>query len=280
VADVLDRSEVAAVAGQEEALGRLERRWRLSSGWASRLRRVATVVLLFVLWDSTSAAVSSRLYPGPLAVTETLWDALTDGTIWFHAQLTFQRGILGLAIAVVGGVVLGVLLARIRWMDAALEPLVAGTYPVPKLALYPLLILVLGFGAASKVAMVALECAYPIILTIYAAVQSIDKHYFWLTRNVEAGIRARFSVIMRATTPALVASLRMATPIMLVIMVVTEMLGESRGLGYLIRRAGSDFDPMMAMAVILLLGIIGFVLDRIIVFAANRTSRWAGQVRL
>jgi ABC-type nitrate/sulfonate/bicarbonate transport system permease component len=205
---------------------------------------------------------------------------LSDGTIWFHAQLTFQRGILGLTIAVVGGVLLGILLARVRWLDAALEPLIAATYPVPKLALYPLLILMLGFGAASKVAMVALECAYPIILTVYAAVQSIDKHYFWLLRNVEAPPRARFTVIARATTPAMVASLRMATPIMLVIMVVTEILGESRGLGYLIRRASTDFDPMTAMAVILLLAIIGFVLDRLIVFAANRTSRWAGEVRL
>jgi NitT/TauT family transport system permease protein len=278
VADVLKELPAAAARGaqSEEPSGR--RRPREVT--VRRLRRVAVVVLTFVAWDLVAAAAQSRLLPGPLAVAQTLGRALSDGTIWFHAQLTFQRGLIGLAIAVVGGVVFGVLLARVRWMDAALEPLVAATYPVPKLALYPLLILVLGFGAGSKIAMVALECAYPIILTTYAATQAIDKHYFWLARNVEAGVLARFRVIVRATTPAMVASLRMATPIMLVIMVVTEMLGESRGLGYLIRRAGTDFDPMTAMAVILLLAIIGFVLDRLIVFASNRTSRWAGDVRL
>jgi ABC-type nitrate/sulfonate/bicarbonate transport system permease component len=278
VADVLDRAR--STAADEVALAKLERSRRLSGNTLRRVRRVAAVVVPFILWDLLAATANSRLLPGPLAVAETLWQMLSDGTIWFHAQLTFQRGILGLTIAVVGGVLLGILLARVRWLDAALEPLIAATYPVPKLALYPLLILMLGFGAASKVAMVALECAYPIILTVYAAVQSIDKHYFWLLRNVEAPPRARFTVIARATTPAMVASLRMATPIMLVIMVVTEILGESRGLGYLIRRAGTDFDPMTAMAVILLLAIIGFVLDRIIVFAANRTGRWAGEVRL
>ncbi|MGY1812306.1 ABC transporter permease [Blastococcus sp. SYSU D00820] len=267
-------------ASHEGDVERRTRSWRPGEAAVRRIRRVAVVVLTFVAWDLTAAAAQSRLLPGPLAVGQTLWRALSDGTIWFHAQLTFQRGLTGLAIAVVGGVVLGVLLARVRWLDAALEPLVAATYPVPKLALYPLLILMLGFGAGSKIAMVALECAYPIILTTYAATQAIDKHYFWLARNVEAGVLARFRVIVRATTPAMVASLRMATPIMLVIMVVTEMLGESRGLGYLIRRAGTDFDPMTAMAVILLLAIIGFVLDRLIVFAANRTGRWAGEVRL
>ncbi len=278
MADVLDRAR--STAADEVALAKLERSRRLSGNTLRRVRRVAAVVVPFILWDLLAATANSRLLPGPLAVAETLWQMLSDGTIWFHAQLTFQRGILGLTIAVVGGVLLGILLARVRWLDAALEPLIAATYPVPKLALYPLLILMLGFGAASKVAMVALECAYPIILTVYAAVQSIDKHYFWLLRNVEAKPRARFVVIARATTPAMVASLRMATPIMLVIMVVTEILGESRGLGYLIRRASTDFDPMTAMAVILLLAIIGFVLDRLIVFAANRTSRWAGEVRL
>jgi ABC-type nitrate/sulfonate/bicarbonate transport system permease component len=278
VADVL--AQPRSTATDEVAPQDLGRTPWLSEAWVRRLRRIAAVVVPFIMWDLAAAAAASRLLPGPLAVGETLWEALADGTIWFHAQLTFQRGILGLAIAVVGGVTLGVLLARVRWLDAALEPLVAATYPVPKLALFPLLILILGFGAASKVAMVALECAYPIILTVYAAVQSIDKHYFWLLRNVEAKPLARFAVIVRATTPAMVASLRMATPIMLVIMVVTELLGESRGLGYLIRRASTEFDPMTALAVILLLAIIGFVLDRLIVLVANRTSRWAGEVRL
>ena len=256
-------------------------RGRVPDGWNWRLvRRLLAVVAPFVLWDLLAVIASSRLLPGPLAVAETLQSSVTDGTIWLHAQPTAQRGLTGLAIAVALGVTLGVLMARLRWLDAALEPLIAATYPVPKLALYPLLILLLGFGAWSKIAMVAMECAYPIILTTYAAVQTIDKHYFWVARNVEAGKRAQFAIIIRAIAPALVAALRMAAPIMLVIIVVTEMLGESQGLGYLIRRSSSDFDPEMTMAVILLLAIVGFMLDRLIVFAGGRLGKWNNEVNL
>lgn len=256
------------------------RGWRPSRGWAGLARRTAAVVVPFILWDLLALVSQSRLLPGPLAVVQTLWSVLVDGTIWYHAQQTAQRGAIGLTAAVIIGVLLGVGMATVRWMEAALEPVVSATYPVPKLALYPLLILILGFGAASKVVMVAMECLYPIVLTTYAAVQTIDKHYFWLARNVEAGRSARFLIIMRATSPSLVAAIRMAMPIMLVIMVVTELLGESRGLGYLIRRASADFDPEMTMAVVLLLAIIGFVLDRLVVMVGNRVGRWAGGVTL
>ncbi len=277
--EVIERPQ-AALVDAEHAVEGVDRGWRIGHSWVRRIRRVLAVVAPFFLWDWLALAANSRLLPGPVPVFTTLWDGLTDGTIWFHAQLTAQRGLLGLAIAVVFGVIFGVLLARVRALDAMLEPLVAATYPVPKLALFPLLVLILGFGAASKVAMVAIECAYPIILTTYAGVQAIDKHYFWLARNVEAGVLARFTLMVRATTPSLMASLRMAAPIMLVIIVVTEMIGESRGLGYLVRQAGTDFDPEMAMAVILLLAIIGFFNDRVIVFASRRANAWTHQVKL
>ena len=252
--------------------------WRAS--WGRLLRRLAALALPFVLWDLAAAAAQNRLLPGPPAVLETLWELIADGTIGFHGALTLQRALTGLVIAVVVGVLVGVLLARVRWLDAAVEPLVAATYPVPKLALFPLLVLALGVGGASKVAMVAIECAYPIILTMYAGVQGIDKHYFWLVRNVQAPPLARLGVMIRATTPSLFASLRVAVPIALVIIVVTELIGENRGLGYLVRQAGADFEPATALAMILLLAIIGFVLDRLVVAAWRRSARWAAEVRL
>lgn len=248
--------------------------------WVRRTRRTIAVLLPLVVWWAVAEIANSRLFPGPIEVIATLFDAITDGTIWFHAQQTAQRGLIGLAIGVVGGVLLGVGMASVRWMDSVLEPLVSATYPIPKLALFPLLVLALGFGAESKIIMVTLECAYPVILTSYAATRGVDKHYLWLARNVGAGRLARFEIIMRATSTSMVAALRMAAPIMLVIMVVTELIGESRGLGYLIRRASSDFDPELTMAVVLLLAVVGFVLDRLIVLLGDFVGRWAGKVQL
>jgi len=280
VAELLTEARAAAGGDPSPAPPSRRRSLRPTPGVARRARRIAAVVGPFVLWDLAAAASTNRLFPGPFTVFEVLWENVTDGTVWYHGQVTLYRGLLGLAIAIVFGVVLGVLLARSQWLDAALQLLIVASYPVPKLALFPLLVLMLGFGAASKVAMVAIECSYPIILTMYAGVQAIDKHYFWLARNVGAGPGARFALMLRAAAPSLMASLRLATPIMLVIIVVTELIGESRGLGYLVRKAGGDFEPATALAIILLLGIVGFVLDRLIVAATRRVTWWAGQVRL
>lgn len=245
-----------------------------------RVRRVAAVLLPFLFWEVAARLADNRLLPAPLEVVDRLIEDILSGRIWFHGRLTIFRGVVGLAIAVVSGVGLGFLLARVKWVEATLEPLVTASYPIPKLALFPFLILLFGFGGASKIAMVALECAYPITYNTYAGVQGVDRRFLWVARNAGAGGLARFGVLLRAALPSIMASLRMAVPIMLVIMVVTELIGESRGLGFLIRKAGSDFQPASALGVVLLLAVIGFVLDRLVVALTRRVAFWARGVRI
>jgi ABC-type nitrate/sulfonate/bicarbonate transport system permease component len=253
---------------------------RKRRGLASRLRRVAAVVLPFILWQLAAESAQNRLVPPPTLVFETLWDAIESGLIWDHGKITFARGLVGLGIAIAAGLAIGFAMARSRWVDAALHPTITALYPVPKLALFPVFILILGFGAWSKIALVALECAYPVIYNTYDGVQRTQRSFLWVARNVGAGRWERAKMFMRAATPSVMAALRMAVPIMLVVMVVTEFLGESRGLGYLIRRAGTEFEPESALAVILLLGIIGFVLDRLVVFLTRRLAFWERGVEL
>lgn len=256
-------------------------RARWSAGFAGTpLRRGLAIVLPFVLWHIAAVISDNRLLPEPVDVFEALWDGIATGDLWFHAQLTFQRGAVGLLIGVASGIVLGVLLARVRWFESMFQPILAAAYPVPKLALFPLLVLMLGFGAASKVAMVALEVAFPVTYNTYAGVENIDRRYFWVARNVGAGRLRMFGVMLRAATPSIMASLRMAVPIMLVIMVVTELIGESRGLGFLIRQSGTDFQPAEGLAVVLLLAIVGFVLDRLVLALTRRFAFWAKGVEL
>lgn len=269
-----------------DPVGERPRPARPAASWAraarptERLRRLAAVALPFLLWEVAALLADNRLLPGPLEVIERLIVLASSGRLWFHGQLTLQRGLAGLAIAVVGGLAVGILMARSRSFEAVVEPILAATYPVPKLALYPLIILTLGFGGASKIAMVALECFYPISYNTYSGVQGIDRKYFWLARNVQAGLPSRIGIMMRAATPSIMASMRMAMPIMLVIMVVTELIGESRGLGFMIRQAGTNFQPTEALAVVLLLGILGYVLDRLLVAATKRLAFWARGVEL
>lgn len=252
--------------------------WRALPGQvfsARSIRRVSAVVGAFALWQVLAMRAESSLMPTLGTVVERLLDDIDSGLIWRHAQVTLLRGSIGFAIAIALGIALGITMARSRLVEAAIEPLLAATYPVPKLALYPIFILWLGLGASSKVALVALECLYPIAYNTYSGARNVNKTQMWAAMNAGASrTRVIWSVVLKSALPSILAGIRIALPIALVVMVVTELIGESLGLGYLIRAAGTRFQPEGALAVVLLLGIIGFVLDRLTVLATRVFAFW------
>jgi len=212
----------------------------------------------------------------PLGVVlDRLLEYLQNGLLWEHGIVTLTRGFLGFAIALVVGVTLGILMARQPIVERTLEPLLAATFPIPRIALYPILILMFGFGAWSKIALVALECVYPITYNTYGGAQNVDRDLIWTARN--AGV-SRFtlvkSVILPAALPSIMAGVRTAVPIMLVVIILTELLGESQGLGFLVRSAGANFESDGALAVLLFLGLLGFVFDRLVVFLTRVMVFW------
>lgn len=248
---------------------------------AEGLRRMLGVLLLVGGYEIVAQGSGNRLTPSLSVIGERIWFDLSSGALWYHAQVTLLRGFTGLAIAVVAGVVIGILMARSRWVDAALQPLLGATYPIPRLALYPLLILLLGLGAASKISLVAMECVYPMTLAAYAGARSVTKDQQWLSRNVGAGWwRTVRDVQIPAALPAIFTGLRVSAPIMLVVIIVTEMLGESRGLGFMIQQSRSFFEPEGVMAVIVVLGVLGFALDRILVALSRVLVFWERKVQL
>lgn len=250
------------------------RRRRWVPAVRSRLGGLAAPIALFAVWEIAALIADSRLFPTPDVVVDALVDDLTEGDLLSNAAVTFERAFAGLGIAIALGVGLGVAMGRSRVLAAMFEPLLAATYPVPKLALYPLFILAFGFGAGSKIALVALECAYPIAYNTFAGVQGLRRQYFLVALNVEAGRWERAKLAVRAATPSVLAGVRIAAPIMLVVITVTELLGESVGLGFLIQDAGSSFDAAGGLAVILFLGICGFAIDRLIVALTRILAFW------
>jgi ABC-type nitrate/sulfonate/bicarbonate transport system permease component len=246
-----------------------------------RLRRVLAVAAAFGVWQFLALRSTSPLLPGVDTTVERLADDIGSGLIWRHAQVTLLRGGIGFGLAIVIGIGLGVLMARSRLVEAAIEPLLASTYPVPKLALYPIFLLWLGLGAQSKIALVALECLYPIAYNTYSGARAVNRNQMWAAMN--AGVsrfRIIWSVVLKASLPSIFTGIRIALPIAMVVMVVTELIGESLGLGFLVRQAGTRFQPDGALAIVLLLGVFGFVLDRLVVAATRVFAFWEKEAKL
>lgn len=261
---------LAALDAQDAAVRRRGRR--------SRILRLVGLVLPAAIYAIYQVVTDNRLVPSIRAIVEALVELASSGDLFYHGSQTLTLGFIGLGIALVVGVVVALLMARSKLVDAALGPFMDAIYPIPKLALYPVIILIFGLGGASKIWQVALECFFPIVYNTYAGARQIDTNFLWLSRSVGASEpRLVRDVILPACAPSIMTGLRIATPIMLIVITVTELLGVSRGLGFLIADARANFEPARALAVVVVLGILGFLFDRFIVWLTNRVVYWEKQ---
>ena len=242
---------------------------------ATTMRNILGVVLAISAWQVFAIISDTPLIPGLERIVAELLYMLRDGTIAHHALSSLATGGAGLCLALVVAAVLGVGAGRNWVVDAAIHPLVTLLYPVPKLALYPLIILLLGIGWPSRSAQVALECFFPLFVHSYAGAKAVSQRAEWLARNVGAGPWRFFSdILVPSALPTMLTGLRVAVPIMLIVTTVTEFIGDSQGLGHLISRSAAYFDTASSLAVVFVLGVIGMICDRIIVALRHRIVFW------
>ena len=241
------------------------------------LRDWYSIPLLLVVYElvSRSGLVSSRTLPSLVAIGEQLWRYLVNGELLYHAGISLYRAAFGFALAVVAGVLLGTLMARSRWAEALFEPIFSFGYPIPKISLYPVFIMVFGLGTGSKVALVFLECLYPIAVHAHAGMRSVDRVLVWAARNMGAAESQLFrKVLIPAALPTLFSGLRIALPVALIVTLITELIGESRGLGYFVTFHTASFEYARALAAFVVIALIGFCLDRLLLALRNRVIFW------
>ncbi|WP_310961313.1 ABC transporter permease [Nocardioides terrisoli] len=254
----------------------VDRASKTARRWLAITLTVLSLGVPVILWQVNAMIQQNPvLAPGLGRIWDTMVSSANSGDLWYNASVSIRSGLEGLLLAAVLGVALGVLMAQSRLASAIVSPFLSATYPVPKLALYPVFILMLGLGTLPVVVLVALECMYPIAYNTLQGVQSTNKELVRAAANADAGRWRTFTAVqVPSALPAFLTGLRISVPIMVVVTVVVEMLGQSRGLGFLIRDAGRTFEPSQALGVILLLGVLGFVLDQLLQVATRQIVFW------
>ena len=192
-----------------------------------------------------------------------------------EALVSLERALGGFALAAVVGILLGVVMGRSRVVAGLLDPLFSGTYAVPKLALFPIFIFVFGIGSLSKVALVFLECLYPIVIMTYAGAREVQEKLLWSARNMGASRAAILRrVVIPATTPFIFAGFRVAVPVAMIVVVITEMISSADGLGYQVIYAMASLKTDRMLAVVVVIAALGYLLDKAVVFARDRLIYW------
>ena len=191
-----------------------------------------SIPLLLLMWQFAVASglVESRLLPSLGRVLSALATDIGNGILPYHAAITLSRAAIGFALAAIIGVPFAAAMARSAVVRNLFEPIFFLGYPVPKIALFPVFTYVFGIGSPSKIAFAFLECLYPIVVTAHLSFRAIPMPLLWTAENLGTPRPTLLCrVIFPAAMPGIFAGLRVALPISIVVIVLTEMIGDFQG---------------------------------------------------
>ena len=237
--------------------------------------RLYPIGLVLVIWEMSARAklVDPMFLPPLSAALVDFWDNL--GLLIKDAVSSLWRAAIGLLIGGGIGLGAGMAMARSRFAEEFFDPLVSALFPTPKLALFPLLMVWLGLGDGSKIALVALTAFFPLVINTHSGMKGVDKFLIWNARTKGA---SNFQVLTRVMIPAalpfIFAGVRIATSFSFLLVVAAEMLGSTDGLGFRILYAQRTFEANTMYAAILFVAVLGFLVDRIVGMIGRRLLAW------
>lgn len=232
-------------------------KWRRLLTWAvTRL----LIVAICVVWEVAVRVlgISPLILPPPSMVGERLTVLLQDPETWSHTAVTVTEIVMGFAIAVAGGIVVGVLLGKVRWLERTLQPIIVMLQVVPKVAFVPLFVIWFGFGMTSKVIVAAMLAFFPIMLNVLLGVKSIDPGHRDVMASLNASRAQTFlNLEVRGIMPYLLAGMESGIIFAVIGTIVGEYLGGNEGLGYLIVSTLNQLDAPGLFSVIVVLSALG-----------------------
>ena len=241
------------------------------------LRPLIVVLIALAAWEfaARSGLWSPILFPSLAKIGREFWLFVSRPEGFTQSWITLYRAFGGFAAAAVAGVLLGLLMGRSAFVAALLDPVFSGTYAVPKLALFPIFIFVFGLGSLSKIALIFLECLYPMAIITYHGARNVNRVLLWSAQNMGASrLRALVRVVLPATLPYIFAALRVALPVALIVAIITEMISSVDGLGYLVTYSLSSLRTDRMLALVVVISLLGLALDRALVALRNRLVYW------
>lgn len=269
----------ATTAGQT---GAAMRRARAPMG--RFLLRWAVFVGCVIVWQFAAVAAGSAFFPPPYEIigkVRELWFSGPPAHLWLtgaaFADLlpSLGRMLLGLTISAVIGIVFGLALGRSQSVYEYLDPLMQFFRAIPPPTLIAVFIVIFKIGTQMEVATIVFGTVWPILLNTADGARSVDPLHLETARVFRLSrARVLFGVIVPDALPKIFAGLRLATSLSLILMVFSELVGSDSGVGYQMTNAQSSFDMTGMWAVIVILGILGYVLNLALVTVERMMLGW------
>jgi ABC-type nitrate/sulfonate/bicarbonate transport system permease component len=249
------------------------------TGLARRMVLAASgIALMLVGWELAALLVADPVaWPPFSAVAARTWETwIADPAAWVDAVApSVARLTAGWLLAAATGILLGILIGRSRTVRELLAPVVHVARAIPPPALLPLLIVAIGIGDGTKVALIAIGCVWPILLNTADGVAAVEPLHAETARayRLPAVERLR-SIVLPGAAPRIFAGLRISLSMAIILMVISEMLGALDGIGFELVQAQRTFRTLDVWSAIVVLGLLGWALNAALASVEHRFLRW------
>lgn len=243
-----------------------------------RLLGVTTLAVILVAIEASvwTGSVNGFIVPAPSRILTRSFELVASGEVFLPLATTLYLLFAAYFIASALAILLGILMGRFPAIYNLFEPLIEGIRPLPKAALLPLLILLLGLGDTMKLTVIGLAVFFPVLINTIQGVQGVDPTLVNTARTFGYGTGAiLYKVVLPAAMPLIAAGMRVSLALALILAVITEMITGTKGLGYLIVDMQRSFKVLDMYAWLVVLAIVGYLLNAIFIFLERRGLHWA-----
>jgi ABC-type nitrate/sulfonate/bicarbonate transport system permease component len=264
-------SPAGLVAGSPSAAEPRPRFWQQRTFY-----RYGFIILLLGLWEWLGPAVNPILFSYPSKIAVAAYELTVSGELPYYAMESLEILFCGLIVAILVGVPLAVLMARVKPVDWALDWPINALYSTPTVALVPLLVLWFGIYMQAKIVVVFLFAVFPILINTYQGVRECDKNMLEVARSFRSPEWAMWrDVLLPFAVPYIAAGIRLAIGRGLVGMVIAEFYTTISGLGYMISRYANVFETDKTFVPVLLLMFLGISLTTLLKWVERRVAPWS-----
>lgn len=239
------------------------------------LAMVSLVIVVALWWTFALIINTESLLPKPSSVVTAFWEDLLSGSLWKNTWASLQRVFIGFVIAVVTAIPVGLLLGWYRIVRGLAEPWIQFFRVIPPIAIIPLVIVYLGIGEPAKYFLIWFSAFLTIVITVYGGMRSIDATLIRAGRVLGAkDLDIFIDIAVPATVPFIFVGMRLGLAAAWSTLVAAELIASSEGLGFLIIQSGQFRDLARVLLGIIIIGLIGLLMDRVILYLDHRLTHW------
>ena len=245
---------------------------------------MASIAVAAVGWEAfaRSGVFATALTPSLAAILQALGRMILDGSLFLHILYTLYRILVGLGLAALVGIPIGIVMGRFGWAERFVIPLVSVLSPIPSLAWVPIFILWFGLGDAASIALVLYAATFPFVLNTWTGVRSVNRLWIRAAEAMGAGGGSLFrKVVLPGALPFVIAGARQAFARSWIAVVGGEMIAATNwGLGWVIFDSKEYLNADVMLATLGVIGVLGLAFERLLFQAVERrtVARW-GMVR-